>query len=89
MEHFTARVGTGPLNRALAAWLTYHPPGFYRGRPIKLFYMTQVSTGPPTFMCFTNASGEIRTSYRRFLIKQMRNTFGLTLSPIRLVFRQR
>jgi GTP-binding protein len=89
MEHFTARVDTGPLNRALGRWQTEHPPGTYRGRSIKLFYMSQVSVAPPTFVVFTNAPGKIHFSYRRFIINHIRNTFGITLSPIQLVFRQR
>jgi GTP-binding protein len=89
MQQFTTRVETGPLNRALTAWLAEHPPGFYRGRPIKLFYMSQVGTAPPTFVSFTNAPGKIHFSYRRFLINKLRDAFGITMSPIQLVFKQR
>jgi len=89
MEHYTARVGTGPLNRALAEWLRKHPPGLHRGRPIKLYYMSQVRVAPPTFVGSTNAPGNIHFSYRRFLINRIRTTFGITLSPIQLVFKER
>ncbi len=89
MEHYTIRVGTGPLNRALAEWLREHPPGLNRGRPIKLYYMSQVRVAPPTFMGFTNAPGKIHFSYRRFLTNKIRTTFGITFSPIKLVFKER
>ncbi len=87
---YTKRIGTSALNDFLEKVKGRHPPGTYRGnKMIKIYYMTQVRTGPPTFAFFCNYPEAIHFSYRRFLENQLRETFAFGGSPLRLYFRKR
>ncbi len=86
---YTRRVATGPLNRILARALERNEPSLYRGRRLKFYYVSQVSTRPPTFVCFVNYPEAVHFSYRRYLINQFRREAGLDKTPLRLLFRQR
>ena len=66
-----------------------NPPPLHSGNPIKFYYTTQVSTGPPTFVCFVNYPEAVHFSYKRFLINQIRAKAGLDKTPLRILFRQR
>ncbi len=88
-EEAKKRISTSPLNRALEEWLRRFPPPTYRGRQVKLNYITQVSIAPPTFMIYTNFPEGIHFSYERYLLNQMRESFGFTGVPIRLQFRKK
>ncbi len=87
---YTKRIGTSPLNDFLEKVKERHPPGTYRGnKMIKIYYMTQVRTSPPSFAFFCNYPEAIHFSYRRFLENQLRETFAFGGSPLRLFFRKR
>ncbi len=83
------RISTGELNRLLIAATDRTPPPPVRGRRPKLFYATQASIAPPTFVFFANDASAIHFSYRRYLENQLRERFGFDGTPIRLVFRDR
>lgn len=86
---FAARIGTGRLNKALEAVVHKHPPPVHRGKRIKFYYATQVGSAPPTFICFVNYPEGIHSSYKRYLINELRESLGLDLTPVRLFFRKR
>jgi len=88
-HQYAQRIGTGQLNRILEISMAKNPPPLYRGNPIKFYYSTQVTTKPPTFVCFVNYPQAVHFSYKRFLINQIRKQAGLDKTPIRIVFRQR
>lgn len=88
-EQYSMRVATGPLNRILSAAISHHEPPLYRGRRLKFFYASQVSTAPPTVVCFVNYPEAVHFSYRRYLVNQMRKETGLDKTPLRLIFRKR
>ncbi len=83
------RITTGALNSLLADATARVQPPSDRGRRLKIFYMTQVSTRPPTFACFINDARLFHFSYQRYLENQIRATFGLEGTPIRMLTRER
>ena len=78
------RVATSALNRWLAETLDNHPPPLSAGRRIRLRYITQVKSRPPTFALFCNLPGELPESYSRYLVNNLRERFSLPGIPIRL-----
>ena len=88
-EQAKKRIPTSPLNKYFGDWIEKLPPGLYKNRRVKLNYITQVSTAPPTFVIYTNFPGGIHFSYERYLLNQMRETFGFEGVPIRLYFRKK
>ena len=84
-----ARVPTGVLNEMLARATARMQPPSDKGRRLKIFYLTQASTRPPTFVAFVNAKHLFHFSYQRYIINQIRENFGLENTPIRLVVRER
>jgi GTPase len=82
------RVPTPALNRWLAAMQERHPPPLAGARRLRLRYMTQVNTRPPTFALFASKPGELADSYRRFLVNALRRDFDLPGTPIRLMLRK-
>jgi GTP-binding protein len=86
---YSARIGTGALNKILEGAIERTEPSLYRGRRIKFFYATQISTAPPTFVCFVNYPDAVHFSYKRYLINQIRENAGLDKTPIRIIFRKR
>lgn len=86
---YTARISTGGVNQALKEILAHHEPPLWGGRRIKLFYMTQVSIRPPTFVVFSNHPEAIHFSYERYLVNQLREKFSFDKCPLRLILRQR
>ena len=87
-ERWNARVDTGPLNRWLAATVDRHPPPIVEGRRLRLRYMTQVKTRPPTFALFASRPSAVPESYLRYLVNGLRDDFGLTGVPIRIALRK-
>lgn len=77
------RISTGKLNRWLEEIVAHHPPPLVAGRRIKIKYLTQIKTRPPTFVLFSSKSDELPDSYVKYLVNGMRNTFGLEGVPIR------
>ncbi len=86
---YAQRIGTGQLNRILETATAQNPPPLHRGKPIKFYYTTQVSSRPPTFVCFVNQPQAVHFSYKRFLINQIREHAGLDKTPLRILFRPR
>ena len=85
---WNTRIPTAKLNRWLEDAAADHPPPAPRGRPISLKYVTQVKARPPTFALFSSRAPEIPTSYQRYLVNSLRETFSLPAVPIRLFLRK-
>ncbi len=83
------RISTGMLNDVLAYATTRVQPPSDKGRRLKIYYMTQASTKPPTFVIFVNRADLFHFSYQRYIENQIRATFGLTGTPVRFVVRER
>ncbi|MEG1744439.1 MAG: ribosome biogenesis GTPase Der, partial [Ruthenibacterium sp.] len=83
------RVTTGMLNELLSRAVARVQPPSDKGKRLKIYYMTQISTRPPTFVCFCNARQLFHFSYQRYLENQIRETFGLTGTPVRMILRER
>lgn len=86
-EVWSARVPTARLNDWLSYMTEAHPPPMVRGRRIRLKYMTQAKTRPPSFMIAANLAEELPEDYKRYLINGLRDDFGLAGVPIRLYLR--
>ncbi|MCR5142176.1 MAG: ribosome biogenesis GTPase Der [Ruminococcus sp.] len=83
------RIPTGRLNDVLAYATARVQPPSDKGRRLKIYYMTQASTKPPTFVCFVNRAELFHFSYRRYIENQIRETFGLDGTPIVMLVRER
>lgn len=83
------RISTGMLNDVLAYATTRVQPPSDKGRRLKIYYMTQPSTKPPTFVTFVNRADLFHFSYRRYIENQIRSTFGLEGTPVRFIVRER
>lgn len=83
------RVSTGRLNDVLAYATTRVQPPSDKGRRLKIYYITQPSTKPPTFVIFVNRADLFHFSYQRYVENQIRSTFGLTGTPVRFIVRER
>lgn len=88
-EQNTMRISTGKLNDILADATARVQPPTDKGKRLKIYYMTQASTKPPTFVCFCNNAELFHFSYQRYLENQIRSTFGLEGTPVRFVIRER
>lgn len=83
------RISTGVLNDLLAGAVTRVQPPTDKGKRLKIFYMTQASTKPPTFVCFVNLAELFHFSYQRYIENRIRETFGLIGTPVRFIIRER
>ncbi|MBE6861008.1 MAG: ribosome biogenesis GTPase Der [Ruminococcus sp.] len=83
------RISTGMLNDVLAYATSRVQPPSDKGRRLKIYYMTQPSTKPPTFVTFVNRADLFHFSYQRYIENQIRSTFGLEGTPVRFVVRER
>lgn len=83
------RVPTPELNRFLEVTTAAHPPTSKMRREVRILYGVQASTAPPSFVLFTNVASELHFSYERYLVNQLRETFGFEGTPIRLTIRRR
>ena len=81
------RVSTARLNSWLIDKLASHPPPTVSGRRIKMRYITQVKSRPPSFVIFTSVPDSVPESYKRYLVNGLRKDFGITGVPIRLMLR--
>lgn len=88
-EQNCRRISTGMLNDMLAYATAKVQPPSDKGKRLKIYYMTQASTNPPTFVTFCNRADLFHFSYRRYLENQIRETFSLTGTPIKMVVRER
>jgi GTP-binding protein len=82
------RVPTPALNRWLGAIQEHHPPPLVGARRLRLRYITQVNTRPPSFALFASKPGELPDSYRRYLVNSLREAFDLPGVPIRMMLRK-
>ena len=83
------RISTGMLNDVLAYATTRVQPPSDKGKRLKIYYITQASSKPPTFVIFVNRADLFHFSYQRYLENQIRSTFGLSGTPVRFVVRER
>ena len=83
------RTSTGALNRWLAQTAAAHPPPATAGRRVRLDYMTQPKTRPPSFVLFTSRADAVPDAYRRYLVNSLRENFDLPGIPIRLTLREK
>jgi GTP-binding protein len=83
------RVETSALNRWLAEVVSSHPPPAVSGRRIRLDYITQPKSRPPSFVLFTSRSDAVPDAYRRYLVNNLRDSFNLPGTPIRLTLREK
>ncbi len=83
------RITTGMLNDVLAQATARVQPPTDKGKRLRIYYMTQVSTNPPTFVFFVNRAELFHFSYQRYLENQLRETFGLEGTPIRFIVREK
>lgn len=88
-EQNSRRISTGMLNDVLAVTTARVQPPSDKGKRLKIYYMTQASTRPPTFVTFVNRAELFHFSYQRYLENQIRATFGLEGTPIKFVVRER
>lgn len=83
------RISTGRLNEVLSNATARVQPPTDKGRRLKIYYMTQASTRPPTFVFFVNRADLFHFSYQRYLENQIREIFGLDGTPVRFIIRER
>ncbi|MBR5601884.1 MAG: ribosome biogenesis GTPase Der, partial [Clostridia bacterium] len=83
------RISTGMLNDVLAEATMRAQPPTDKGRRLKIYYMTQISVAPPTFVIFCNNIELFHFSYQRYLENCLRDTFGFRGTPIKLIIRQK
>ncbi len=88
-DAWSKRVSTGELNRWFEHAVEANPPPAPKGQRVKLRYITQVNTRPPTFVVFGNRTDELPESYRRYLVNALRRDLELEAIPLRLNFRGR
>ncbi len=88
-QSFSRRVGTGELNRFFANVLETHPPPTHRGRAPRLYFITQVSSRPPTFVVSASDPDKIHFSYQRYVQNQIRKTFRFEGVPIVVYYRRK
>ncbi|MBR6429399.1 MAG: ribosome biogenesis GTPase Der [Clostridia bacterium] len=89
LEQASTRISTGILNDVIGEAVTMSEPPFVKGRKLRIFYSTQVSVKPPTFVIFVNDAELMHFSYRRYLENYIRKSFRLDSVPIRLIIRNR
>lgn len=89
IESQTLRVQTGVLNEILTEAMAMKQPPSDKGKRLRIYYMTQVSVKPPTFVMFINDKELMHFSYTRYIENQIRNTFGFRGTPIRFIARER
>ena len=88
-EQNSMRISTGMLNDILAYAVARVQPPSDKGRRLKIYYMTQASSKPPTFVVFVNRADLFHFSYQRYIENQIRSTFGMEGTPIRMIIRER
>ncbi|MGB9339242.1 MAG: ribosome biogenesis GTPase Der [Polyangiales bacterium] len=81
------RIGTAELNRFFEEVLDKHPPPTMHHRAVRLYYITQASVAPPTFVVMTNSPDDVHFSYQRYVVNQIRQRFGFRGTPIRVRYR--
>ena len=88
-EQNSIRIKTGMLNDVLAQATARVQPPTDKGKRLRIYYVTQPSTNPPTFVFFVNRAELFHFSYQRYLENQLRDTFGLEGTPVRFIIREK
>jgi len=88
-EEHGKRIPTGELNRFFQEVCETHPPPTFRGKPVRIYYISQPGVHPPTFVLWANRPELVHHAYRRFLMNQLRERFGFRGTPVRIVTRRR
>ena len=88
-EVWNRRAPTAALNRWLAGVTSAHPPPAVSGRRIRLDYLTQPKSRPPTFVLFASRADKVPEQYKRYLVNSLRETFDLPGTPVRLTLREK
>lgn len=83
------RISTGLLNKVVNEAFALNPPSSIKGKMLRVYYTTQPKAKPPTFVLFINNKDLIKDSYKRYILKKLRDAFGFFGVPIRLSFRQK
>ncbi len=89
IANHSMRIQTGVLNEIMTEAVAMQQPPSDKGKRLKLFYMTQVAVKPPTFVIFVNSKELMHFSYQRYIENQIRETFGFSGTPIRILIRER
>ncbi len=87
-QQFQMKITTSKLNEWLEYARTQHSPKLHKGKPVKLKFVSQIKTRPPTFAVFTNHPQVLTGDYQRYLVNSLRQFFSINLSPIRLYLRK-
>jgi GTP-binding protein len=88
-RQFDMRINTNDVNKLIGDMILKRPPPLVGRTRLKFYYATQTGTRPPTFVVFVNHPKAVHFSYERFIVNQIRGTFGLDNIPVRVVFRER
>ena len=88
-ENHALRVATGVLNEIMTEAVAMQQPPTDKGKRLRLYYITQVSVKPPTFVIFVNDKELMHFSYTRYIENQIRNAFGFKGTPLRFIIRER
>ncbi len=88
-EYATKRISTGLLNKVINEAYALNPPTSFKGKRLKIYYITQAAIQPPTFVLFVNNEELLKDSYKRYLENKLREAFGFYGTPIRISVRQR
>ena len=89
IENQTLRVGTGVLNEIMMEAVALQQPPTDKGKRLRLYYITQVSVKPPTFVIFVNEKYLMHFSYQRYIENQIRQAFGFRGTPLHFIIRER
>ncbi len=88
-KYNSMRVQTGVLNQVIDEAISITQPPTDKGKRLKILYVTQASTKPPTFVIFVNNKDIFHFSYERYLVNHIRKEFGMTGTPIRVIVREK
>ena len=88
-EQCVKRISTGLLNKVINEAYALNPPTSFKGKRLKIYYVTQAKTQPPTFVLFVNSEELLKDSYKRYLENKLREAFGFFGTPIRISVRER
>ena len=89
IENHSLRIATGVLNEIISEAVAMQQPPSDKGKRLKIYYVTQVSVKPPTFVIFVNSKELMHFSYTRYLENRIRDTFGFRGTPLKFIIRER
>ena len=89
IENHSLRIATGVVNEIMAEAVALNPPPTDKGKRLRLYYITQVSVKPPTFVIFVNDKELMHFSYTRYIENKIREAFGFRGTPLKFIIRER